>query len=417
MQFEEKEFAQKLRDYAELIAVHGLNVQPNQLVHLSGEVAHRELLLLLSEQCYRRGASLVQTEILDSRFSRQRIDLSGDEYLQFLPDYIPAKYNYFVEHEVASAKIVGPEYPLIMKGANPKKTNTVRKAAYESRKRFYEEGIDKSRVHWTVVAASTEGWGARIYPERSPKDAMKALWEDLFTFCRIGNGDHLEQWKRHDDELQNRARHLSSLGIEELHFQSEGTDLRVGLSSRAKFQGGRSRSTRGVLFEPNLPTEECFTTPNWRACYGKVRATRPFYVNGELIQDLQMTLQDGEITSFSASQGEDVFREYIQSDEGANRLGEVALVSVSSPIFQSGRVYEEILLDENAACHIAIGSAYRFCVNLPEDSTDDQFQELGCNSSSVHTDIMISDETTRVSARCSNGEEISIIRDGDWDFE
>ena len=221
----------------------------------------------------------------------------------------------------------------------------------------------------------------------------------------------------HDNELRERAQSLTGLEIEHLHFVGPETDLTIGLSELAVFQGGRSKSARGVLFEPNLPTEECFTTPDWRNCHGNVQATRPFYVNGELVKDLKLTLQDGEITNFSASEGEDVFGEYISSDSGAKRIGEVALVSIDSPIFQSGKVYEEILLDENAACHIAVGSGYRFCVDLPEDSPEEKWSSVGCNASSVHTDIMISDENSTVRAKLRSGESVPLIGDGKWIFQ
>ncbi|MCI5065165.1 aminopeptidase [bacterium] len=405
---------QKLRDYAELIVAHGVNVQEGQCVLVSGEVPHRELLLLISQFCYERGASFVQVELTDERFARQRVDASREEDLSSLPRYISQKYDFLVEEQAATVKIVGPEFPEIMQGAEPRKTNLARKTAYEAKKRFYDEGIDTSRVHWTVAAGATERWGERVFPELRGEAACEALWEDIFALNRIGAGDHLEQWAVHDEALRHRAAWLTSLKIASLHFVGEGTDLLVGLSDSAIFQGGRSKSGRGVLFEPNLPTEECFSTPDWRHCEGTVRATRPFYVNGELIQGLQMTIQGGEITSFSAEKGYSVFEEYLASDPGAKRLGEVALVPISSPIFQAGRVYEEILFDENAACHIAIGSAYRFCVDLPSDSSDSEYEKVGCNTSSVHTDIMISDENTSVSAVLRDGSRRELLRHGEW---
>ena len=188
-------FDDKLRDYAELIAVHGLNVQPGQIVNLSGEVPHRDLLLLIGEQCYSRGARCVDIEISDGRIGRQRIDNSEEEHLTYVPDYTREKYDYLVESQAANLKIVGPEFPTVMKGADPKRTNTVRKALYEARKKFYEDGIDKSLVHWTVAAGSTPGWGKRIYPDLGESEADAALWEDIFLFCRVGAGNHLEQWK------------------------------------------------------------------------------------------------------------------------------------------------------------------------------------------------------------------------------
>jgi aminopeptidase len=205
------------------------------------------------------------------------------------------------------------------------------------------------------------------------------------------------------------------LKIEKLRFLGPGTDLTVGLSDIAIFKGGTEQSPSGMQFEPNLPTEECFTTPDYRKTEGTVSATRPVYINGKLVEGLKMTFTAGEITDFSARSGESTFKEYISSDEGARRLGEVALVGIDSPIYQSGLVFQEILLDENAACHIAIGSAYKFCLSGGEKLSSEELANVGCNESCVHTDIMISSEEVDVVAVAFDGTEHSILKSGKWD--
>ena len=292
--------------------------------------------------------------------------------------------------------------------------NIIRKSGYEAKKRFYREGIECNKVHWTVAAAATPGWAKRVFPDSSEAESYKLLWDDLFSLCRIGNGDHLSRWQEHDSFLRDTATKLNKLSFKSLYFTGPGTDLTVGLSSVARFHGGTSQSSRNVRFEPNIPTEECFTTPDWRLCSGTVRATRPFYINGVVISDLQLEISEGVIVDFSSSTGEETFKAYIASDEGASRLGEVALVDCSSPIFKTNRIYEEILLDENAACHIAIGSGYRFCLDLPENTPDSEWNDVGCNQSSVHTDIMISDENTNVHGTTSDGKVVKIISNGYW---
>ena len=202
--------------------------------------------------------------------------------------------------------------------------------------------------------------------------------------------------------------------IKELHFTGKGTDLTVGLSENAIFKGGTDESPRGVPFEPNIPTEEVFTTPDYRVTRGRVQTTRPFLINGKLITDLSLEFTDGEISSFSATNGEDTFREYINSDEGSKRLGEVALVGVDSPVYQSGLVYQEILFDENAACHIAVGSAYKFCIDGGDTMTKEELTAIGCNESTVHTDMMISSEEVDVTAKTYSGETVELIKAGKW---
>jgi aminopeptidase len=310
--------------------------------------------------------------------------------------------------------LVGSELPELFAGLDPARVNATRKARYQAIKFFYDEAIDASKVHWTVAACPTRAWATRVYPEQSEDVALQMMWESVLRICRCDLENPLALWREHNSQLQMRAKKLTELAIESLHFTGPGTDLVVGLSNRAIFKGGSEMSQRGVAFEPNIPTEECFTTPNFHKTEGTVRATRPIFVNGVLIEGLEMQFKAGVIVDCQASSGLDVFKEYISSDEGARRLGEVALVGIDSPIYQSGEVFQEILLDENAACHIAVGSAYKFCIKDGNSLNENELQELGCNESSVHTDIMISSERVSVKARLYNGHEISIISDGLW---
>ncbi|RMD87236.1 MAG: aminopeptidase [Candidatus Dadabacteria bacterium] len=408
------EFTKKLRDYAELIVTHGLNVQRGQIVNINTEACHREFAYICAEAAYLKGAKYVNIDLREPRLAKMRIEVSELEDLKYVPLYLPVKYRELVDEAGANLAIVGPEDPDLMESLDPRRVNTVRFHQRMAIKYFYDEGIGKSRVHWTVVAAATEKWGKKVFPEADPKEACSLLWEEIFRICRIGSGDSLEQWEIHNAKLKERARKLTSLKIKELHFTGEGTDLTVGLSQKAIFKGGSSTSIRNVDFEPNIPTEECFTTPDWRKTAGKARATRPFLVNGKLVEGLELTFENGEITECRARAGLDTFREYIASDPGAKRLGEVALVGIDSPIYKSGLVFQEILFDENAACHIAVGAAYKNCLEGGEGLSEEECEQIGCNDSTVHTDIMISDETMRVDATCWSGDSVTLIDRGQW---
>jgi len=240
------------------------------------------------------------------------------------------------------------------------------------------------------------------------------LWDEIFRICRADRPDALALWREHNRTLTRRANRLNELKIKTLHFKGPGTDLRVGLSPQSRFQGGSDTGPRKVEFEPNLPTEEVFTTPDWRATEGTARATRPFLINGKLIEGLTLRFEHGRIVEFQAAQGAETFGEYTASDEGANRLGEVALVGIDSPIYQSGLVFEEILFDENAACHIAVGSAYKFCLARSERMTDEELAAIGCNESTVHTDMMISSEEVDVTAETRAGVLVPLLVQGAW---
>lgn len=414
MPTESGSFEEKLKRYADLIVAHGLNVQEGQTVQLSAEVIHRDFALMIAEACYERGARYVDFTLIEPRVGRIRLQKSSEEHLSFVPAYTDVRYREIVDDHGASLRILGSEDPDVLSDLDPRRINLARMAQHKAIKYFYDEGIGKSQVHWSVVAAATPQWGLKVFPDLEPAAANDALWEAIFKACRADRPDCLELWSKHNDRLHARGKALTELGIEELHFSGGGTDLRVGLTKQAVFAGGTDQSPRGVPFEPNLPTEEVFTTPDCRRTEGVARATRPFLINGKLIEGLEMRFEKGEIVDFKAAQGEETFREYISSDPGAKRLGEVALVGIDSPIYQSGLVFQEILFDENAACHIAVGSAYKFCLRGGESMSDEQCAEVGCNVSSVHTDMMISSEEVDVTARTYSGEEIPLLKGGEW---
>jgi aminopeptidase len=410
----QEEFLKKRRWYAELLVRFGLNVQDGQLVNISAEACNRDFALEVVEAAYQAGAKYVHLELGDPRVLKTRILSSKEEDLAYVPEYISIKYKELVDEKAANLKIIGSESPEILSDLPPKRVNDVRLHQFLALKYFYDEGIGKSGVHWTVAAASTPAWGKKLFPEMEESEAEMKLWEHIFTICRLEDEHFLDRWSQHDKILHDRASQLNALKIKSVHFSGPDTDLTVELSPKAIFKGGSDVGPRGVNFEPNIPTEEVFTTPDYRATQGKVRTTRPFLVNGTLIKGLSLEFKDGVISDFSAEEGESTFREYISSDPGAKRLGELALVGIDSPVYQSGVVFEEILFDENAACHIAIGRAYKFCVENGPDLSENELEETGCNESSVHTDMMISSEQVDVRATAYDGTEIMLIKQGKW---
>ncbi len=405
----------KLKQYATLIVKHGANVQKGQDVYIAGEVIHRDFITLIVKEAYRAGARIVTTDLIDPYHSKIRLlDSASDDYLTRVPEYVPFKAEQMIADQAATIRILGSEEPDLLSEMDPRKINRQQLSVRKKLKRFYEEGIGHSKVQWTIAAASTPKWAKKVFPELNEAEAYEMLWKDIFSICRADKPDCLDLWKKHNSTLQKRAQKLTDLKIESLHFTGPGTDLRVGLSQKAKFKGGASNGPRGVEFEPNLPTEEVFTTPDCRKTEGFVQTTRPFLINGKMIRGLKLEFKKGEIVSFDADEGKDTFQEYIKSDAGANRLGEVALVGIDSPIYQTDRVYEEILFDENAACHIAVGFAYHFCIEGSADMSIEELQDVGCNESAVHTDMMISSEEVDVKGKLASGEEISLISKGRW---
>lgn len=400
--------------YAELLVVRGANVQPGQTLQLTCDAEVRDFAVRIVEAAYERGARIVQLDLVDERSSRARISRCREEFLDFIPRHVPVRFDELVEDQGATIRLVGSEDPDCLSGLDPMRSNRSRLAGHRAAKRFYEEGIGLSQVQWTVAAAATAGWGRKLFPGTEDEVARRSLWESLLKIARADREDCLEAWDQHNKILTERGQALDGLSLDQLRFQGPGTDLTVGLSTRSRFEGGSAKAARGVDFIPNIPTEEVFTTPDWRRTSGTARVTRPFLVNGTLVEELTARFEDGVLVEHQAKSGGDVFEAYIDSDEGARRLGEVALVGTDSPIFQSQLVFGEILLDENAACHIAVGNAYKSCLAGSEKLDESELEAVGFNKSSAHTDMMISDETVDVIGIDSQGREITILEKGAW---
>jgi aminopeptidase len=408
-------FEEQLKNYAELIVKHGANVQEGQDVYLAGEVIHRDFINLVAETAYQAGARIVVVDLNDPQQTKMRIlESKSSGYLEYVPAYVPFKAENMIPEKAATIRILGSEDPDILSDLDPEKVNRMQLSVRKKLKRFYEEAIGHSKVQWTIASAATPKWASKVFPELNGAEACEMLWKDILHICRADQPECLDLWKIHNQTLQLRAKKLTDMKVETLHFTGPGTDLKVGLSPKAIFKGGGSLGPRGVEFEPNLPTEEVFTTPDCHKTEGHVQTTRPFLINGKMVRGLKLEFKEGEIVNFEAKEGAETFKEYISSDPGAKKLGEVALVGIDSPIYQTGRVYEEILFDENAACHIAVGFAYHFCIEGSADMTIEELYEIGCNSSHVHTDMMISSEEVDVAAITADGKEITLISKGQW---
>lgn len=408
------DFKQKLETYADLLIEHGVNIHPGQIFNITGEIYHREFIALLCQAAYRRGAKQVNVDFIDPFLMRYRIlETTQEDFFSFVPKYITQKYDEFVQEGAAILRIIGSEEPDAYIDLDPKKINTISNSQFRALKNYYAEGVSRSKVQWTVAAAATPKWGKKLFPELDEQKAYEALWDLIFKICRADQPNCLELWKKHNQVLQERAQHLTQMKIRELHFTGPDTDLKVYLSPKAKFVGGGCKGPRGE-FEPNVPTEECFTTPDYRLTTGKAKVTRPVLVNGKLVKGLHLEFKEGKLVHFEATEGKENFAKYIDNDSQSRFLGEVALVGTDSPIFQSGKIFEEILYDENAACHIAIGFAYNLCLDGGPLMSAEELSELGCNVSSVHVDMMISNEHTDVEATTYSGQKIQLIQKGRW---
>lgn len=409
------EFETYLDRYADLLVSWALNIQPGQTFYINAEPIHRHFCSKLVKRAYEKGAKFVHVSLNAPEFLKYRLEeTKEEESLAYVPKWLQARYNEMVDEEAASLRLIGSEDPEMIAHLDPKRVNKQQLSFRKSLRRYYEEGVGKSLVAWTVAAHATPAWGKQLFPESTPEEACRLLWDEIFKICRVDRPDYIEAWIAHNAALKMRATKLDQLQINTLRFMGPGTNFEVFLSKEATFRGGNDYSGRKVLFEPNIPTEECFTTPDHRYTRGKVRVTRPVLVNGKLVKGLELEFKDGELIQFSAKEGENTFREYINCDTGAKRLGEVALVGCDSPIFKCGHIFREILFDENAACHIAIGFAYTFCIKGGETKTTDELAALGVNQSACHLDMMISNEEVDVVAETYTGKSVPLLKNGNW---
>jgi aminopeptidase len=276
----------------------------------------------------------------------------------------------------------------------------------------------ENRYQWCIAAIPGEKWAKKMFPGEKKNKAIEKLWEAILYTSRALDGDPVEAWIHHNDDLKNRCNYLNSLGIKELHLTSEnGTDFTVGMMANADFLGGSEEALgSGIEFNPNIPSEECFTTPKRGLAEGTVVATRPLSYRGELIENFSIRFHDGKAVEVHAEKNEELLKQMISMDEGAAYLGEVALVPYDSPIRNSELTFYNTLFDENACCHLALGMGFANCVRDYGNYTLDECREMGVNDSMIHVDFMIGSEDLNIDAICENGNTVPVFRNGNWAF-
>ena len=401
-----------LNRYADLILTHGVNIQKGGILNIQVECYGRDFAVLIAEKAYDMGAKAVYLDLIDSRMEKLRISKTDIEDISLMLDYQVKKFDEFVEKRISTLRLRCHEDPDILSNEDPKKITARELAVKRAAKKFYEEGIGQKKFTWCIAAMATPKWGKKVFPSLTEKEAESALWEQIFKICLVDKEDCLELWLKRDKEIKSRIERLSSFNIKEFHFTGPDTDLYIGLSPKATFAGGSTMTDDGISFEANIPSEEIYTTPDWRTVRGTVKATRPILISEKQVRDLRMTFTNGVITDFDATEGKENFASFIEADDGASRLGEVALVGTDSPIFQSGHIFEEILFDENAACHIALGRGFEHIIKGSDKMTREELENEGFNFSNFHKDIMISSPEVDVIAETRNGEKIDIIKKG-----
>ena len=411
------QFLAAKRRFVQLLVQQGCNVQPSQQVYIHSEPSNLDLVEMAAEACYARGARYVDYDIALPKLERLHAVGAPPSWLTFQPTYKAVQIDQIVDSRAAVLYFFSQDEPDLYADfdeTGQRRLNEMLVARRESSKRLREEGMLQRQVAWCAASPPSLQWAAKVFPELPPEQAVQALWTDIFSMTFADREDCQELWAEHLDRLDRRADLLNARKISRLRFLNpqRGTDLRVSLSPRAHWVSARKSTASGIETCANIPTFEVYTTPDWRGCEGTVGLTRPVMINGTLVEGLWLRFAAGELVEVRAERNLAAYEALINTpgDPTAKRLGEVALVGVDSPIFQSGRIYRHAHYDENAACHIATGLAYMVGLEGGEQAAAEELDALGCNrGAKTHQDVMISDETTQVF-----GDDLPLLVDGRW---
>ncbi|TVQ37388.1 MAG: aminopeptidase [Spirochaetaceae bacterium] len=396
--------------YAELI-VKSLNLEQGQRLLIKSEPVHWPLVNEVARKAYVRGASLVEVESEHGELYKARVENSSPDYLGFQPRYQSVRYQEMIDDGWALVSIKNPDDPDLLAGLDAARNLAARKALLEIQHPWRKQ-LQSDRFPWVVVAAPTPAWAAKILNTRANQDAVDRLWQIMKPILRLDRRDPYQAWVEHSDRLAARARMLDALRVAELHFAGPGTDLTVRLCEQARWIGGSAKTPAGRRFFPNIPTEEVFSAPDCRLTRGEVSVTRPVMVMGELVDRAWFRFEEGRVVECNAAQGRPALESFLKADGGSRLIGEIALVDVDSPIFRSGAVFYNILFDENAACHFALGSAYPGCIDGYQQLSQTQREALGVNESTQHTDFMVGSQELTVRGRSHDGTSFDVMLEG-----
>ncbi|EGO8577074.1 aminopeptidase [Enterococcus faecalis] len=406
-------FNENLKKYARLIAETGVNVQDNHTVVLQISVNQAPLARLITEEAYRLGAAEVIVQWSDETIQREFLAHAATDRIENVPQYKIDQTDDWIAKGASRISVVSSN-PDALAGVDAQRVAAFQatngKALVNLRK-----ATQANKVSWTVVAAASEGWAAKVFPElATSEEQVDALWNEIFKTTRIYEENPVIAWDIHDKKLQEKAAELNEQQFTALHYTAPGTDLTIGLPKNHLWEGAGSYNARGEEFMANMPTEEVFTAPDSRRVDGYVSSTKPLSYAGTIISGMKFTFKDGKVVDFSAEQGEEALKNLLAIDEGAKHLGEVALVPDPSPISQSGLIFYNTLFDENASNHLAFGSAYAFNLQGGTEMSEEELAEAGLNRSQTHVDFMVGSDKMNIDGIKEDGTIVPVFRNGDW---
>lgn len=408
------EFQKNLEKYAELAVKVGVNIQKGQTLVVNTTIDSKEFVRLLVKKAYKTGAANVIVNWNDDIVSRLKYDLAPDEAFHEFPKWRAKETEELAENGAAFMSIVSSS-PDLLKGVNPERIANFQKAAGTALSQ-YRKYIQSDKVSWTVIAAASDAWAEKVFPNEPEEKRVQMLWDAIFKSTRVDTDNPVEAWKNHDAELHKKVDYLNKKRYKKLHYKAPGTDLTIELNEKHLWVGAGSVNEQGHEFMANMPTEEVFTVPLKTGVNGFVTSTKPLSFGGNIIDNFTLTFENGRIVDFKAETGEEILKRLVETDEGSHYLGEVALVPYHSPISQSNILFYNTLFDENASNHLAIGSAYAFCIEGGKKMSAEELIENGLNESITHVDFMIGSPEMNINGITVDGKAEPVFRNGNWAF-
>ncbi|WLR52690.1 aminopeptidase [Bacillus tianshenii] len=407
-------FQSKLEKYAELAVKVGVNIQKDQTLVINAPINAREFVHQAAKIAYEAGAKHVHVEWSDEDLTLLKFKNAPFEAFKEYPMWKAKGFEEMAENGAAFLSISASN-PDLLKEVDPERISEANKTAGKAMDKF-RSYIQSDKVSWSVISTPTSEWAKKVFPDSGDEEAVNKLWEAIFEATRIHQEDPVTAWQEHNQTLQDKVDLLNEKKYKKLHYKAPGTDLTIELPEKHLWEGGGSVNAKGVDFVANMPTEEVFTTPLKEGVNGKVTSTKPLSYGGNLIENFTLTFENGRIVDYTAENGYETLKRLIETDEGSHYLGEVALVPHDSPISNSNLIFYNTLFDENASCHLAIGSAYAFCLEGGKEMSKEELAQNGANSSITHVDFMMGSAEMDIDGETKDGKKEPIFRKGNWAF-
>lgn len=398
--------------YAELALRTGVNLQNNQALMINAPIEGAEFTKIVVRKAYEMGAKDVHINWVDDELTLLKFENAPEEVIASYPEWKVKLHDMYAEDGAAVLSIRSTN-PDLLKDIDPFRIAKANKAGSEAMKNFRTYTMN-DKITWSIISIPTGDWAQKIFPDKSREDAIESLWDAIVQIVRVDQDDPIAAWESHNKTLETAREVLNKKNYQKLIFTAPNTDLEIALPEGHVWKGGSAESEKGITFNPNMPTEEVFSLPHKYGVNGTVASTKPLNYGGSLIDNFSLTFKDGKVVDFQAEQGEETLKHLLDTDEGAQRLGEVALVPHESPVSQSGLIFYNTLFDENASCHIALGKAYPTNLKGGADMDADTLDKHGVNDSLTHVDFMIGSEKLDIDGVKQDGTTEAVFRNGTW---